>query len=57
MEDYNSETNFQRFYFRKFSSFTAPKGVKKITYYLGNNLIDSTKATTHVFYFNKKKIF
>ena len=54
IEDYNFETNFQRFYFRKFSSFTAPKGVKKITYYLGNNLIDSTKATTHVFYFNKK---
>lgn len=54
IENYNLETNFQRFYFRKFSSFTAPKGVKKITYYLGNNLIDSTKATTHVFYFNKK---
>ena len=45
---------FNAFIFRKFSSFTAPKGVKKITYYLGNNLIDSTKATTHVFYFNKK---
>lgn len=53
IEDYTLETNFQRFYFRKFSSFTAPKGVNKITYYLGNNLVDSIKATTHIFYFNK----
>ena len=52
--DFDMESKLQRFYYRKYSSFTVPKGVRKITYYLGNSWIDSTQTSTHVFYFNKK---
>lgn len=54
LEDFDMESKFQRFYYRKYNSFTAPKGVRKITYYLGNNWVDSTQTSTHVFYFNRK---
>lgn len=54
ISDFDMESKLQRFYYRKYCSFTAPKGVRKITYYLGNSWIDSIQESTHVFFFNRK---
>lgn len=56
LDDYYLEYYYKAFNYRQFKSFTAPKGVNKITYYLGNNLIDSTEVAQHTFFFNKKTL-
>lgn len=54
IKDYELETNLKLFKYRLYSSFKAPKGIRKITYHLNNNFIDSIKPSKHIFYFNRK---
>ncbi|EHQ44386.1 hypothetical protein [Myroides odoratus] len=56
-DQFELEKTLQIFNYRNYSSFKAPIGVKKVTYHLYNNLVDSVSQIKHEFFFNKKNGF